>query len=90
MKCETGPLIRTFGGTDWLVYSCDDRASMVVFSAPGNPAMPFYFFLKPEAGTYRIEGEGTGDKQASHAAGDSLSKLTPTEFASLLAATKRR
>ena len=90
MKCEAGPLNRTFGGTEWLVYGCDDGSSMVVVSAPGNPAMPFYFFIRPEAGTYRIDGEGSGDKEASRTAGDSLSRLTPAELASLLAATGRR
>jgi hypothetical protein len=61
---------------------------MVVVSAPGNPALPFYFLLKPNGGSYAIEGEGNGDKKASDAAGDSLSKMTPAEFAALLAATK--
>jgi hypothetical protein len=88
LKCETGPIHRTFGGTEWMVYSCNDQASMVVASAPGNPALPFYFFLKPEAGTYQISGEGAGDQRASRAAGDNLSTLTPADFASLLAATK--
>ena len=90
IKCEAGPLKRTFGGTEWLVYGCDERASMVVVSAPGNPAMPFYFFIRPEAGTYRIEREGSSDSEASRAAGNSLSQLTPAEVASLLTATSRR
>lgn len=90
MKCETGPVPRTFGGTRWVVYSCDDLASMVVISAQGNPASPFYFFLKPkpDAGNYTITGEGNGDKKASDAAGDALSKMTPADLAALLAATK--
>lgn len=88
MKCETGPIRRTFGGTQWIVYSCNDHASMVVVSAPGNPASPFVFFLKPIGGSYTVSGEGNGDKNASDAAGDALAKMTPVEFADLLATTK--
>jgi hypothetical protein len=90
MKCESGPTSRTLGGSNWLVYSCDDQASMVVVSAQGNPASPFYFFLTPSGGTYRIMGEGTGDKKASDAAGDALSKMNPADFTALLAATTKR
>src|SRR6516162_3460578 len=84
LRCESGPANRTFGGTNWLVYSCDDRASMVVVAAQGNPASPFYFFLTPDGGTYRIRGEGTGDKKASDAAFDALSKMTPADFGAFL------
>ena len=88
MKCETGPANRTVGGTQWIIYSCDDDISMVVVSAEGNPASPFFFFLKPDGGTYSVSGEGTGDKRASDAAGDALAKMNQAELAALLAATK--
>ena len=88
MACETGPVSRAFGGTQWLVYSCADQASMVVVSAQGNPASPFVFILSPANGQYRVRGEGNGDRKASQAAGDALSKLTAAELADLLAATK--
>jgi len=89
MKCETGPVNKTFGGTNWIVYSCDDRISMVVVSAEGNPASPFFFVLKPNDGGYVIMGEGNGDRDASKAAVDALSKMTADELATLLADTKR-
>lgn len=88
MKCETGPIRRTFGGSEWEVYSCEDQASMVVISAQGNPASPFYFFLKSTGGVYRITGEGNGDKKASDAAARALESMTSTDFAELLAATR--
>lgn len=88
MECKTGPVSRTFGGTEWIVYSCDDRSSMVVVSAQGNPASPSYFLLKLNAEGYKIEGESNGDKKASNAAVDDLSKLGLAGFAALLAATK--
>ena len=88
MKCETGPLYRQFGGTDWTVYSCDDEHSMVVISRAGNPASPFYFILTPKSGAYAIHGEGNGSRMASDAAGDDLSRLTQADFAKMLAETK--
>ena len=88
LKCEVGPVSKRLGGSDWMVYSCDDQHSMVVISADGNPAMPFYFVLTLKAGTYELHGEGNGDKRASDAAGDELSHLTPAELSRLLAATK--
>lgn len=88
MKCETGPVRRTFGGSEWEVYSCEDQASMVVVSVQGNPASPFYFFLKSTEGSYRITGEGNGDEKASGAAAHALESMTSADLAKLLAATK--
>ncbi|MGB7654961.1 MAG: hypothetical protein WBL74_05725 [Novosphingobium sp.] len=90
MKCETGPVQRKFGGTNWVVYSCDDGHSMVVISASGNPASPFYFVLTPQDGTYKIYGEGNGSKAASDAAGAELGKLKQEDLAALLEETKRQ
>jgi hypothetical protein len=87
LRCETGPIIRMFGGTEWLVYSCDDRRSMVVVSAQKNPAAPFYFLLTPVAGGYHVDGEGNGSKQASDAAGDELSRMSRGDFEKLLSDT---
>lgn len=88
MKCETGPVTKIFGGTSWIVYSCDDQASLVVVTAQGNPASPFFFMLKPNGGTYTISGEGNGSRAASEAARNDLSKMKPADFAALLAETK--
>ena len=88
LKCETGPANRQFGGTDWLVYSCDDGRSMVVISSSGNPASPFYFVLTPVNGAYKIYGEGNGSQSASDAAGAELSHMKQEDLADLLAETK--
>ncbi len=90
MKCETGPVTRTFGGNSWLVYSCEDKATIVVISSQGNPATPFYFILNPKGSGYAIYGEGNGDKAASDAAGDELTKLTPPDIAALIIATQAK
>jgi hypothetical protein len=88
LNCYTGPARRAFGGADWLVYSCDDARSMVVISTEKNPANPFYFVLASESAGYRIDGEGTGNKQTSDAAGYELAHMTAADFANLLAETK--
>jgi hypothetical protein len=88
MKCETGPVDRQFGGTNWVVYSCDDQRSMVVVSVKDNPASPFYFILSPKADSYDVYGEGNGSKSASDAAGGELSRLSIEELRQLLAATR--
>ncbi len=88
VRCETGPVTRTFGGTEWIVYSCEDEVSLVVVSAIGSPASPFFFLLRPNAESYEIVGEGSGDKRATDAARADLSKLGSAKIAALLAETK--
>ena len=78
----------TFGGTEWNVFSCNETLSLVIVAAESNPAFPFYFFYHPNGNAYRLFGEGTGDKGASRAAYDELSKLTFKDFAALFAATQ--
>ena len=75
LKCEIGPVAKAFGGTQWLVYSCDDQKSLVVVSAEGNPAMPFYFIISEKDGTLSIYGEGAGSKESSAAAGKELETM---------------
>jgi hypothetical protein len=88
MKCETGPANRQIGGNSWLVYSCDDQRSMVAVAPADNPASPFYFVLRSDAGSYKIYGEGTGDKAASDAAGDELSRMNTGDLVVLMNETK--
>ena len=54
MDCGNGPLNRSFGGSPWLVYACGDSRSVVLMSAPGSKAMPFYFMFSWENGAYRL------------------------------------
>lgn len=88
LKCDVGPVSRTFGGSEWTVYSCDDGASMVVVTSAGNPASPFIFILKSEDDGYTIMGEGNGNQIASSAAGDEISRMSADELSALLEATK--
>jgi hypothetical protein len=87
MKCETGPIIKTYGKSQWTVYSCADAKSVVFISAPGNPAMPFYFVLYPKDGSYRLSGEGTGRKEATAATYIDLKALKDTDIEALILQT---
>jgi hypothetical protein len=88
MDCGNGPAPRTFGGTPWLVYACSDSHSVVLMSAPGSKAMPFYFMFSWENGSYRLIGEGTGNKAATDAAYVALKTLNMAEIMGLFAAGK--
>lgn len=84
MDCSIGPVEKTFGGTRWLVHGCSDGKSVVVLSAPGNPAMPFYFFLFASEEGYRLHGEGAGDRAATRPAYDELSAALSASFVGAL------
>lgn len=83
LKCDSGPLTKAFGGTQWLVYGCDDMTSVVVITAPGNPATPFYFIFTKEAGGYHLRGEGTGDKKVTDAAFKDLAAFNDADISAL-------
>ena len=88
LKCEVGPVEKTFGNSRWLVYSCDDNRSIVLVSAPGSLAMPFVFAFTAKGNRYQLSGEGTGRKEATEAAFNELKVLSEQEIASLIAQTK--
>lgn len=88
LSCQIGPVHRTFGGTPWIVYSCEDGKSLAVITETGSIAAPFFFILAWRDGGYRISGEGNGDKNASNAAGRDLEALAPAEVVALIAATQ--
>jgi hypothetical protein len=89
LECKIGPLTKVYGGTTWLVYSCDDDRSIVIVSAPGSPAAPFYFSYFLEAGGYHLSGEGTGDRAATDLAYKELAAFSAKDIALLIAETKR-
>ena len=65
LQCDVGPINKTYGAAPWLVYSCRDGKSVVIVSAPGSPAMPFYFMFAAEGASYRLVGAGTGSKEVT-------------------------
>jgi hypothetical protein len=83
LNCDVGPVTKVFGSVPWLVYSCNDATSVVLVSAPGSPAMPFYFSFSLEGTTYRLRGEGTGSKAATDAALKDLQALSTGDIQAL-------
>ena len=88
LRCDIGPVTRIYGQGQWLVYGCSDDRSVILVSAPGNPASPFVFSLIFQRDAYQLHGEGAGNKAATAAAFDELKKLSRQDIASLLALTK--
>ena len=87
MACNVGPLPKRYGGTQWVVYSCSDSRTVVIHSAAGNPAMPFYFMLFQQDGNLRLYGEGTGEKKYTEAAFKELEPMTVKDVAALVQET---
>ena len=84
LKCDAGPLERYFGEVQWYVYACDDGASLVFYTGPKRPAgLEFYFVIFPKDGTYKLVGEGVGDKALTRPAYEALSAMSPDEFRAL-------
>lgn len=88
LDCHTGPVTKTYGKTDWLVYSCSDERSIVVVAKPDNPAFEFYFILVPGTDDVELYGEGVGDKAATEPAFQDLKLLSPKDIAAVVAETK--
>jgi hypothetical protein len=83
LNCDVGPVTKVFGSVPWLVYSCNDATSIVLVSAPGSAAAPFYFTFSLEGSAYRLRGEGAGSKAATDAAAKELQALSASEILTL-------
>ena len=87
-RCSTGGVNKTFGATQWLVFSCGDNQTLVFLSAPGSPADPYYFAVYPDGPDYHVFGEGTGDREATDAAFKEIELFTTADIRSLIDETK--
>jgi hypothetical protein len=90
INCNTGPLTRIYGGTRWLVYSCNDPTSLALIAAPDNPGAPFTFTFVLGSTGYDLYGKGTGSRHVTDAAYKDLSALSGDDVRALIAATKKR
>jgi hypothetical protein len=88
LQCNVGPIIKSVGGTEWQVPSCNDGRSLVFATMKGNPAMPFVFIVHQDEEVARISGEGNGSKEHSAAAFKELKEMTAARFDELVQATK--
>lgn len=87
-SCATGPVIKTYGGTPWLVASCSDGKSLVFVAQEGSEAAPFEFDLTYTGDGYDLTGHGGGDRKLTDAAYAELQKLTGTTVRALIAETQ--
>jgi hypothetical protein len=88
LQCDVGPVNKTFAAVKWLVYSCRDNKSVVIVSAPGNPAAPFYFMFTPEGSGYKLVGEGAGAKDITDRALAELKALRVADVEALIHETQ--
>jgi len=82
IRCEVGPVQRTFAGTDWLVSECDSGWLEVVAAAK-NPVWPTSFTVWPVGDRYELEGLRPRGRIARAAYRELLS-LPATEIKALL------
>ena len=87
MKCQSGPVKKTFGGTPWLVFGCDDHVSLLIRADNGSSGSSFYFVLFRRDNKYHLHGEGLGGASTDRAYKD-LAALTQGDIAQLLQATR--
>jgi hypothetical protein len=88
LRCDIGPVTRIYGEGQWLVYGCSDDRSVILVSAPGNPASPFVFSFIFQRNAYQLDGQGAGNKAATAATFDELKRLSRQDIANLLSLTK--
>jgi len=86
LDCSDGPLLRTFAGQQWNVFSCSDRNQMVVFALKTNPAYLSYILLRHRNGKLETYSEGNGDEKIRKAAQQEIERLSDEEVSALRAA----
>ena len=88
LVCDRGPFsTKSFGGTQWQIYGCTDNRSVAIVTAPGNPAIPFYFLFAWIDGVYTVSGEGTGRRDLTAKAYSDIIKLTRPQIDALVKET---
>jgi hypothetical protein len=88
LSCNIGPVTKSYGGGQWLVYGCSDGKSVVLVTAQGNPGFPFVFSFLYTSKSMTLHGEGTGNKQATDAAFKELQPLGQADVAALFQQAK--
>src|SRR5260370_40403357 len=77
LVCDRGPVTtKSFGGTQWQLYGCNDNRSVAIVTAPGSPAIPFYFLLAWVNCIYTVIGDSTGRGDLTAKAHNDLVELT--------------
>jgi hypothetical protein len=89
MDCTVGPVIKTFGGSKWVVNSCSDGRTVILMATNDSPAFPCFIKIAPSTEGYDINGRGKGDKQATNAAMEELGALSVADIHAMIDETKQ-
>ena len=84
MDCTVGPVIKTFGGSKWVVNSCADGRTVILMATNDSPAFPCFIKIAPSTEGYDINGRGKGDRQATNAAMDELGALSGADIHAMI------
>lgn len=88
LSCNIGPVTKSYGGGQWLVYGCSDGKSVVLVTPQGNPGFPFVFSFLYTSKSMTLHGEGTGNKQVTDAAFKELQALSEADIGALFQQAK--
>lgn len=87
--CAQSDVIKTFGGTRWRVFVCDN-GSVSLNAMPGNPAFPTTLKLSPVNETYVLSGTTRGDPATVEAAVKDIQALTAADIKGIILETRAR
>ena len=88
--CDRGPFAtRTYGGTPWDIYGCNDNRSVAIVTARGNPGLPVLFPVRRTQRQYRLSGEGTGRAEVTRKAYEDLVRLSQKDIQALVKETQK-
>jgi hypothetical protein len=87
LKCETGPIIKTFGGTPWKVFGCNDDRHLQFVAVPNSPAGQVLFMLFFENNSWQVLEMGIMTRASGQAEGE-IRSLSEPEITALIEATK--
>jgi hypothetical protein len=87
LKCNVGPITKTFGETQWRVYSCNEDRHLMFVAAPGSPAGQVILMLFWEKGRWLIIDMGPTTR-AADAARTEIQSLSEGAIVGLVAETK--
>lgn len=88
LDCSTGPVMKTYGGTSWKVFSCTDGQSLAFVADKTSKAAPFTFTLIRLPDGYDLTGRGDGDRKLAGAAYDELRQIKSSTVKQLIEETK--
>ena len=66
------------------IYGCVGATAAALVPAKGNAAAPFFFLVFRDGASYKIYGEGLGDKVSTEAAMEDLKSLPGEALAELM------